>query len=99
MHDHLLRAWVELLTTRVRAADPNHIISMPRLAIGTSVSGLPVIISEFGIRAKIDGWSNKGGAGSFVPSADATDDQIQRGAYYQSQPEQFYRFKGIIGAN
>ena len=30
------------------------------------LSGLPVIISEFGIRAKIDGWSNKGGAGSFV---------------------------------
>jgi hypothetical protein len=175
VHDRLLRAWVELLTTRVRAADPNHIISTPRMAIGKSslyrfwtpaseadpevwvedgvtpvptdtaevrynpfdllarvgdagfdvvafniysganefekpwftdgvhrvqeMSGLPVIISEFGIRAKIAGWSNKGGADSFVPAADATDDQIQRGAYYQSQLEQFYSFRGIIGAN
>lgn len=62
-------------------------------------SGLPIIISEFGIRARIEGWSNKGGAGSFVPDNDATDDQIQRGAYYQSQLEQFYSFRGIVGAN
>ncbi len=175
VHDRLLRAWVDLITTRVRAADPNHLISSPRMALGNQAtyrfwtpasqpnpdvwvedgstpvptdtaevkynpldllarsgaagfdvvafnvysgddqfekpwftdgvhavqerSGLPVIISEFGIRARIDGWTNKGGAGSFVPSADATDDQIQRGAYYQSQLEQFYGFRGIIGAN
>lgn len=175
VHDRLLRAWVDLITTRVRAADPHHIISSPRMAIGTrsgyrfwspasgpdpdvwaddgavpvptdtadvhytpfdllarsgdagfdvvafnvytgasefekpwftdgvhrvqELSGLPVIISEFGIRAQIDGWTNKGGAGSFVPKGDATDDQIQRGAYYQSQLEQFYGFRHIIGAN
>lgn len=175
VHDVLLRAWVDLLTTRVRAADPHHIVASPRLALGNSsafrfwtpasqptpdvwiedgatpvptdtaeikyapldllardgdrgfdvvafnvydggptfekpwftdgthkiqqASGLPVIISEFGIRAKIDGWSNKGGAPSFVPAGDATDDQIQRGAYYQSQLEQFYSFRHVIGAN
>ena len=175
VHDRLLRTWVDVITTRVRAADPNHIISAPRMAIGASthfrfwtpasepgadvwvedgttpvptdtaevkynpldllarngdsgfdlvsfniysgdaefekpwftngvhliqeMSGLPIIISEFSVRAKIDGWSNKGGAGSFVPSGDAVNDQIQRGAYYQSQIEQFYAFKGIIGAN
>jgi hypothetical protein len=175
VHDHLLRAWVALLTTRVRALDPNHLIGSPRLAIGgsqdyrfwtpaseadpdvwteeetnpvgtdnaevryspldllrrdgdvgfdvvafniydggpefekpwftdgvhrvTEASGLPVLISEFSVRARIDGWSNKGGAGSFVPHDDATDDQIQRGAYYQSQVAQFYGFRNIIGAN
>jgi hypothetical protein len=175
VHDHLLRAWVDLLTTRVRAVDPNHLISSPRLAIGarpdyrfwtpaseadpdvwtedethavgtdndevkyspldllgrvgdagfdvvsfniydggpefekpwftdgvhrvTAASGLPVLISEFSVRARIDGWTNKGGAGSFVPNDDATDDQIQRGAYYESQVAQFYGFRDIIGAN
>jgi hypothetical protein len=140
VHDHLLRAWVDLLTTRVRAVDPNHLVSSPRLAIGarpdyrfwtpaseadpdvwtedethpvgtdtdevhynpfdllarvgdagfdlvsfniydggpefekpwftdgvhrvTETSGLPVLISEFSVRARIAGWTNKGGAGS-----------------------------------
>jgi len=175
VHDRLLKTWVEVITTRVRAADPNHIISAPRMAIGVSSqfrfwtpasepnpdvwvedgstpvptdtaevkynpldllardgdsgfdlvsfniysgaaefekpwftdgvhlvqekSGLAIMISEFSVRARIEGWSNKGGAGSFVPLNDGVDDQIQRGAYYQSQLEQFYGFKGIIGAN
>lgn len=30
---------------------------------------------------------------------DATDDQIQRGAYYESQLAQFYGFSDIVGAN
>jgi hypothetical protein len=175
VHDHLLKKWVELLTTSLRAVDPDHIVASPRLALGTrsvyrfwtpasqadpdvwaedgttpvgtdtdevryspldllrrdgdygfdlvafnvytgdpefekpwftdgvhrvtEATGLPVVISEFGIRTKIDGWTNKGGAGSWVPDADATDDQIQRGAYYQSQLAQFYGFRAIVGAN
>lgn len=63
------------------------------------LSGLPVYISEFSVRAKIDGWTNKGGSPSFVPSADGTDDQVQRGAYYQSQIEQLVSYRRIVGAN
>ncbi len=175
VHDRLLRTWVRMITQKVRAADPNHIVSTPRLALGTSnnyrfwqpaskpnpdtwtdspanqvgtdtatvkycpfdllardgaagfdvisvnvysgdstfetpwftdgihklqnLSGLPVYVSEFGIRARIDGWSNRGGAGSFVPYNDGTSDQIQRGAYYRSQVEQFLSFRNIIGAS
>jgi hypothetical protein len=175
VHDHMLREWVKAVTTRVRAADPNHIVASTRLALSKStafrfwspassaapdvwaddeavlvptdtveikycpfdvmkrdgaagfdvialnvysgdstfekpwltdgihklqeLSGLPVIISEFSVRAVIDGWSNKGGAGSFVPHNDATDDQIQRGAYYKSQIEQLISFRGVIGAS
>ena len=174
VHDRLLREWVRAVTTRVRAADPNHIVSSPRLALSASsryrfwapassaspdvwsddeavpvptdtpevkycpfdllkrdgdagfdvisvnvysgdptfekpwftdgihklqdLSGLPVLVSEFSVRAIISGWSNKGGAGSFVPSNDATDDQIQRGAYYKSQIDQLIGFKGVLGA-
>jgi hypothetical protein len=174
-HDRLLKAWIVEVTRRMRAIDPNHLISTPRLALADSasyrfwapasgaapdvwadkqdtpvptdsatvkyapfdlfkrdadagfdviavnvytgdstfekpwftdgihklqdLSGLPVIVSEFSIRAKISGWSNKGGAGSFVPSGDATDDQIQRGAYYQSQIDQLISYRGIIGAS
>jgi hypothetical protein len=61
-------------------------------------SGLPTIISEFGVRARIRGWSNRGGAGAFVPSADAIDDQLQRGQRYRSQVEQFIGFRHIVGA-
>ena len=175
VHDRLLAEWVRAVTTRVRAADPNHIISSPRLALSAStryrfwapassaspdvwaddqsvpvptdtpevkycpfdllkrdgdagfdvisvnvysgdptfekpwftdgihklqdMSGLPVIVSEFSVRAIIDGWTNKGGAGSFVPHNDATDDQIQRGAYYKSQIDQLIGFKRVLGAS
>jgi hypothetical protein len=61
-------------------------------------SGLPVLISEFGIRARIDGWSNRGGAGAFVPRADAIDDQLQRGQRYASQMRQFAGTRDVIGA-
>lgn len=174
VHDELLRRWVELVTTTVRATDPDHLLASPRMALtdasgydfwngassdspdawwdtpGTPVptdtdevvycpydllardgsagfdlvavnvytgdpefaepwlgagltklherSGLPVIVSEFSVRARIDGWSNKGGAGSFVPDDDATDDQIQRGAYYRSQIEQFAAHPFVLGA-
>ena len=56
------------------------------------------MISEFGVRARIDGWSNRGGAGAFVPSGDATDDQLQRGRRYQSQIDQFISLPDVIGA-
>jgi hypothetical protein len=62
-------------------------------------SGLPVIVSEFSVRARIDGWSNRGGAGSFVPGSDGTDDQIQRGAYYREQIDQLTRMPFVLGAS
>ena len=159
VHDRLLRDWVVAVTGRVRAADPNHLVASPRLAvdrprnyrfwtggvdhwieppqalIGDDASpfdvlardgdtgfdlvainaysgdprfpepwfgdglhkiqresGLPVIISEFGVRARIDGWSNKGGAGSFVAS------QVERGQRYESQIDQFVGFRHVVGA-
>ncbi|HET6583485.1 MAG TPA: beta-galactosidase, partial [Nannocystaceae bacterium] len=175
VHDELLRRWVELVTTTVRATDPGHLLASPRMALvgapayrfwegassatpeawydepGVSVptdaadvtycpfdllarkgdagfdlvavnvydgdpqfeepwlgdgfrklherSGLPIVVSEFSIRARIDGWSNRGGAGAFVPDDDATDDQIQRGAYYRSQIEQFAAHPFVLGAS
>jgi hypothetical protein len=174
VHDGLLREWVRAVTTRIRAADPHHIIAAPRLAVSNArtyrfwsgrgqpdpdhwteppadaigddtdrvryspldllardgragfdlvavnvytgaatfprpwftdgihrlqqQSGLPVLISEFGIRAQIDGWSNRGGAGAFVPHRDDVDDQLQRGRRYGSQIDQFIGFTGIVGA-
>ena len=62
-------------------------------------SSLPVLISEFGIRARIDGWSNRGGAGAFVPHTDSAEDQLQRGRRYRSQIEQFIEFPFLVGAS
>jgi hypothetical protein len=174
VHDVLLREWVRAVTVRVRAADSNHLVASPRLAIATprayrfwsgrsqpdpdhwaeppgaavgsgtetvryspfdllgrdgdagfdlvainaytgasafpepwfgdglnkirDESGLPLLISEFGIRARIDGWSNRGGAGAFVPHADTLDDQLQRGRRYRSQIDQFIGFADVVGA-
>lgn len=174
VHDVLLRRWVEVVTGTIRATDPHHIITTPRLALGDPGShrfwtpasepgaerwydapdvevptdgdvtycpydlfardgdygfdlvavnvydgdaefsepwlgdglrklhertGLPVVISEFSVRARIDGWSNRGGAASFVPSNDETSDQVQRGAYYRSQVEQFASHPFVVGAS
>jgi hypothetical protein len=175
VHDRLLRRWVEVVTTAIRQADPNHLVASPRFALSTSASyrfytpaseagsdvwfdtpnrevptdtadviycpydllgrdgdtgfdviavnvysgdptfedpwlpagltklhersGVPVIVSEFSVRARIDGWSNRGGAGSFVPHDDATDDQIQRGAYYREQIDQLTRLPFVLGAS
>ena len=174
VHDHLLREWVRAVTTRIRAADPNHLVASPRMAIANAEtyrfwtgrarpypdrwieppsatigndtalvryspldllgrdgpagydlvavnaytgsptfarpwftdglhklqqqSGLPTLMSEFGIRARIDGWSNRGGAGSFMPHNDAFDDQRQRGRRYGSQIDQFIGFRNMVGA-
>jgi len=174
VHDRLLREWVRAVTTRIRAADPNHLVASPRLAIANprqyrfwsaralanpdrwiepprdaigndtaqvryspfdllardgqagfdlvavnvytgeptfprpwftdglhrlqQQSGLPMIISEFGVRARIDGWSDRGGAPAFVPHRDAVDDQRQRGQRYSSQIDQFIGFRNIVGA-
>jgi hypothetical protein len=62
-------------------------------------SGLPLVISEFSVRARIDGWSNRGGAAAFVPTGDGTDDQIQRGAYYRNQLAQFAGHPFVLGAS
>jgi hypothetical protein len=174
VHDQLLARWVYETTTRVRAADPNHLLSSPRLALSNQSSyrfwsptssddpdtwadtpdvtvptdgeratycpfdllardgdsgfdlvsvnvytgheqhdepwfsdglwklhersGLPVYISEFGLRARIDGWSDAGGASAFVPSSDGEDDQDQRGERYASQLRQFASFPWVVGA-
>jgi hypothetical protein len=170
--DGLLREWVVQVTTRLRAADPNHLVATPRLALGSSErfnfynggarsdawvdsgtkvgenrsgiryspftafrregdagfdliavnvyegaasferpwftdgvhkmqseSGLPVFVSEFSVRARIDGWSNRGGAGSFVPRGDGISDQLQRGQRYRSQIKQLVGFRHIVGAS
>jgi hypothetical protein len=55
-------------------------------------SGLPILISEFGVRQRIESWSNRGGAGAFV------DDQVQRGQSYGSQMAQFISFPYVVGA-
>lgn len=175
VHDRLLREWVRAVSTRIRAADPNHILASPRLAIANPrayrfwtgqalpdpdhwieppkqavgddtalvrhspldllardgpagfdlvainvysgsptfprpwftdglhrlarQSGLPMMISEFGIRARIEGWSNRGGAPAFVPGGDGADDQLQRGQRYGSQIDQFISFREVVGAN
>lgn len=62
-------------------------------------TGLPVLVSEFGIRARIEGWSNAGGALSFVPSASPLEEQQARGAFYATDIAQFVAFRGIIGAS
>lgn len=59
----------------------------------------PVMISEFSVRARLPGWSNLGGAPSFVPTLDTTEDQLQRGLHYRSQLLQFLSVKDVIGAN
>lgn len=173
VHDGLLREWVVQVTTRLRAADPNHLVATPRLALGSSAgfrffdgtesdrpdvwvdsgtrvgrnradirytpydlfarsgaagfdviavnvytgsaefprpwftdgihklqqqSGLPVFISEFSVRARIPGWSNRGGAGAFVPRNDSLPDQQQRGQRYRAQIKQLVGFRHIVGA-
>jgi hypothetical protein len=174
VHDRLLREWVRAVTSRIRAADPNHLIASPRLAVTDprlyrfwsgpgqpnpdhwadeptqtigndtptvryspfdllrrdgqagfdlvainvytgatqfsrpwftdglhkiqSDSGLPIIISEFGIRARIEGWSNKGGAPAFVPHTTLLEDQRKRGQRYQSQIDQLIGFRDVVGA-
>ncbi len=174
VHDELLATWVAETTTRVRAADPNHLLASPRLAASNETryrfwsdkttddpdvwvdapehalpadkdhatynpfdllarsgdsgfdlvainvytgqetfaepwlsdglgrlherSGLPVYISEFGVRARIDGWSDQGGAAAFVPSTDDIDDQEQRGERYGSQLAQFASLPFVVGA-
>lgn len=173
VHDELLARWVALVTGSIRAVDPDHLITTPRLALarpgdyrfwspassddpdtwfdtpGVPVptdgdvtycpfdlfardgdtgfdlvavnvydgvhafaepwlgdglgklherSGLPVIVSEFSVRARISGWSNRGGAAAFVPTDD-TDDQIQRGAYYREQIEQLAAMPFVLGAS
>jgi hypothetical protein len=55
-------------------------------------SGLPILISEFGVRQRIDTWSNRGGAGAFVGG------QSQRGPTYSSQMAQFVSFPYVVGA-
>lgn len=62
-----------------------------------AASGLPVLVSEFGVRARVDGWSNRGGAFAFVPATDA-DDQAQRGQAYAGQIAQFTALPMVVGA-
>ncbi len=174
VHDDLLATWVDETTTRVRAADPDHLLASPRLAasnedryrfwsdkttedpdvwfdapehslpedkehatynpfdllardgdsgfdiVAINVytgretfadpwlsdgldriherSGLPIYISEFSVRAKLEGWSNEGGATAFVPASDGIDDQQQRGERYATQLAQLVQHPYVVGA-
>lgn len=63
-----------------------------------SESGLPILISEFGIRTRIADWTNRGGAGSFVPNQATTEDeQILRGRFYEDDVTQLISLRGIMG--
>jgi hypothetical protein len=62
-------------------------------------SGLPVWVSEFGVRARIDGWTNSGGAPAFVPEADPAREQELRGEYYQYDMAQLSMFRAVVGAS
>jgi hypothetical protein len=174
VHDDLLKTWVVKVVGVIRAADPNHLISSPRLAVATpnayrfwrpsdqtradvwaddakmthprqipfggqklkynpwpllkpfdlislniyggsthfqsswlnaglrrirQYTGRPINISEFSIRAKLPGWSNRGGANSFVPEVDISTDQKARASHYKSQVRQFLTYPYVVGAS
>lgn len=60
-----------------------------------SVSGRPLVVSEFGLRLRDPCWTNSGGAGSFVGATArwSPDDprDAERGQRYASQVRQFIR--------
>ena len=62
-------------------------------------SGLPIFVSEFGIRARIEGWTNSGGATAFVPHADPEREQELRGEFYAWDMAHFASFRGVVGAS
>ena len=62
-------------------------------------SGLPIFVSEFGIRARIEGWSNSGGANSFVPPAEPEREQELRGEFYAFDMAHFGNFRAVLGAS
>jgi hypothetical protein len=63
-----------------------------------AAAGVPVLISEFGIRARIPGWNDEGGAPSFVPSPDPAEAQRERGRNYATQVDQFVGLPFVVGA-
>jgi hypothetical protein len=62
-------------------------------------AGAPVLISEFGVRARIPHWNNRGGAPSFVPAADPAAEQLERGRRYATQIDQFIGLEFVVGAS
>lgn len=62
-------------------------------------SKLPILITEFGVRSRIDGWTNSGGAGSFVPDGTTEEEQKTRGLYYRYDMSRFATFRGVLGAS
>lgn len=62
-------------------------------------SKLPVLITEFGIRGRIDGWTNTGGALSYVPNGTTAEQQESRGLYYRYDMSRFVSFRGVLGAS
>jgi hypothetical protein len=62
-------------------------------------SALPIFVSEFGVRARIEGWSNTGGAGAFVPAAEPEREQELRGEYYAYDMAHFGNFRAVLGAS
>ena len=51
------------------------------------------------MRGRIDGWSNHGGAGSFVPDGTTEAQQVARGLFYRYDMSRFARFRAVIGAS
>ncbi len=62
-------------------------------------SALPIFVSEFGVRARIEDWSSSGGATAFVPPADPEREQELRGEYYAWDMAQFSSFRAVVGAS
>ena len=62
-------------------------------------SALPIFVSEFGVRARIEDWSNSGGAGSFVPPADPEREQELRGEFFAYDMAHFSNFRAVVGAS
>jgi hypothetical protein len=63
-------------------------------------SGLPMLVSEFGIRTQVPGWlNNSSGAPSYVaPTGSVDGDQARRGDYYAFDLSLFASDPHVLGA-
>ncbi|MEZ4431461.1 MAG: hypothetical protein R3F65_03550 [bacterium] len=61
-------------------------------------SGLPVLVSELGVRARIEGWSNRGGAFAFVPGGRRRRRPASAGRSLSGQVAQLVALPMVVGA-
>ncbi len=89
------RGLFDLLSINLYTANPTFPAELMDQLNGISDSlGLPILVSEFGTRQKISGWTNKGfGAKTFVNS------QEDRADRYESQVMQFFSNPRYVGAH